>query len=620
MKTGLSGWVVTLALLGGLVWVGLLARGHITGAASVLDRFETILLDLRMTLSGERSPSPDVVIVAIDDQTLALTGQYPLPRSRLSELINIINKAGAKALALDILLSDTSASEQNNSLSKAIGGIPTVLAAAGQLSAAPPSANLVPTITSTLHPASAIAEFSAVGLANIVTDNGGTPRHIPQLFQTTDGLQQSFSLRSVSLYLQEAPAITKSGLRFGEQTQSLDLGWHLALNYYGPRGTIPTISAKALFGGTPQTKAQLENRLVVLGVTATAVGDRFSTPFDPIMPGVEVQATGMANLIDGSHLTRNADTRLLDAVAALIITLVGMAAVIVLPLAPASIVYLLLLAGWLIVISVFFAQGHWLNGALPFAASLPPVVGLSIARQIADRYQARLQFRAQEALSRFQSPVLAKRIAEDPSFLLEPREQKIAILFVDLSGYTSFSERLGAAKTRDFLKEFHTIVVNVTNGNDGIVLNFMGDGAMLGFGIPEKGQKDPINAFGCALLLEKAITDWLEVRGTKADIDQVRVGAHFGQVVLSRLGHDTQQQITATGDIVNVASRFLDIAKTSGATIVISADLIHAVENATGLNLHVPRLETVSIRGRRDELQVGLWKAGETAASRHPFE
>lgn len=620
MKTGLSGWVVALALLGGLVWVGLLARSHITGTASVLDRFETILLDLRITLNGKRSPSSDVVIVAIDDQTLALTGKYPLPRSRLSELINIINEAGAKALALDILLSDTSAPEQDNSLSKAIGGIPTVLAAAGQLNEEPPSANLVPTITSTLHPAPAISEFSAVGLANIVTDSGGTPRHIPQLFQTPGGLQQSFSLRSVSLFLQEAPAITKSGLRFGEQSRSLDLGWHLALNYYGPRGTIPTISAKALFDGTPQILAQLENRLVILGVTATAVGDRFSTPFDPIMPGVEVQATGMANLIDGSHLIRNANTRLLDAVAALIITLVGMAVVIVLPLAPASVVYLLLLSGWLIVISVFFAQGDWLNGALPFAASLPPVVGLIIARQIADRYQAGRHLKAQEALGRFQSPVLAKRIAEDPSFLLQPREQKVAILFVDLSGYTRFSESSGAAKTRDFLKEFHTIIVNVADKQDGIVLNFMGDGAMLGFGIPEAGQKDPLNAFGCALLLEKAITDWLEARGTQTDIGQVRVGAHFGQVVLSRLGHEAQQQITATGDIVNVASRFLEVAKTSGATIVMSADLIHSAEDATSLPLHVPRQETVALRGRREELKAGLWKVGETAASLQPLE
>lgn len=624
MKRGLSGWpnlpgwFVALAVVAGLAWTGLLAREHINGAASVLDRFETVLLDLRIALTGTRTPPADIVIVVIDDRALGVTGQYPLPRDRLAELIGKISAAGARTLVTDILLTGASEPEMDAALARALLGIPTVLAAAGQARAASPSTNttpvnFVPVITSVLSPAPAFTDVAAVGLANIVTDTGGTPRHIPQMFMTPDGLQQSFSLRGAGLYLQQLPEITASGLRLGERTRPLDLGWHLALNYYGPGGTIPTISAATVLDGAAEVIAHLKGRLVVLGVDATAVGDRFATPFDPVMPGVEVQATGIANLIDGTHLIRTADTRVADVAAAVIITLAGLAAIVFLPLAPASIVYLGLLAGWLGVSLVFFAEGTWLNGALPFAASLPPAVGLILARQIADRSQARRLMRAHEALGRFQSPVLARHIAEDPSFLLEPRELEVAILFLDLSGYTGLSEQMGPAKTRDFLKEFHTIVVDVANDSDGIVLDFMGDGAMLGFGIPEPGHKDPVNAFRCAFVMEQAIADWLEARGMKTG--QVRVGAHVGQVVLSRLGHDNQQQITTTGDSVNVASRLLEVGKAHGAAIVLSADLIQAVADATGMDTHVPRLETVAIRGRREELRVGLWKAGETAAS-----
>ena len=613
MKSHLPRWIVALALLAGMMWAGFLAGGHLSGSASVIDRFETVLLDLRIALVGHRPPPQEIVIVAIDDRTVALTGQYPLPRSRLAALIDEIREAGASALAVDILLFGASDGAEDRSLAKAVGAIPTVIAGAGQIGEEPASASFVPVIDTVLSPAPEIAQLASVGLANVVTDSGGTPRHVPLLFLTPDGLLPSFSLQALGLYMGETPSVTETGLRFGERTQSLDLGWHLPLNYYGPGGTIPTVSAASLLGAGPGTEVELKGRLVVLGVTATAIGDRFGTPFDPVMPGVEVHATALANLIDGSPLIRNPTTRMLDGAAALAITLLGMVAVIVLPLAPASIFYLLLLAGWLAISTVLFVQGYWLNGALPFAASLPPVIGLMITRQVADRYQARRLLRAREALSRFQSPLLAKRIAEDPTFLSMPKEQKAAILFIDLSGYTGLSEQLGAAKTRDFLKDFHTEVVNVVTAEDGVVLDFMGDGAMLGFGIPEPSRMDPAKAYGCAFLLEHAVAAWLDRAQMQARIGRVRVGAHFGQVVLSRLGHDSQQQIAATGDCVNVASRLLEIAKDHDASIVISSDLIEAAESVMKERASVPRRQTVAIRGRQKELEVGLWTAGEAA-------
>ncbi len=615
MKRSLPGWIVGLALLGGIVWAGMLAGSHLAGAAGVIDRFETVLLDLRIAVTGHRPPPRDVVIVAIDDRTVEMAGQYPLPRSRLATLVGTIAEAGARALALDILLSGESDSTEDVPLARTFNAIPTVIAAAGHRGGMQSSASFVPVIDDVLSPAPSIVEFASIGMSNIVTDGGGTPRHIPLLFLTPDGLQPSFSLRALSLYLDETPSVTETGLRLGERTQALDLGWHAILNYYGPGGTIPTVSAARLLESDPGAIAELADRLVVLGVTSTAIGERFSSPFDPVMPGVEVQATGIANLLDGSALIRDSTTRIVDGVAALAITLLGLLAVVVLPLAPASIFYLLLLAGWLAVATVFFGQGHWLNGALPLAASLPPVTALMIGRQISDRWQARRLLQAQEALSRFQSPLLARCIAEDPAFLLTPKEQKAVTLFIDLSGYTSLCEQVSAAQTRDFLKEFHTIVVNVVNAEDGVVLDFMGDGAMICFGIPEAGRLDPIRAYRCAFSLEEAISAWLGRSGMNAWISRVRVGAHYGPVVLSRLGHDSQQQITATGDCVNVASRLLEVSKAYQASVVISSELIHAVEEATDRPIDVPRLETVAIRGRQRDLRVGLWNACESAAN-----
>lgn len=615
MKPNLPVVVAALAVVIGCLWAGLIARTHLTGAASVIDRFETVLVDLRIALSGARPPPEDIVIVAIDDGTIDAVGPYPLPRDTLAELVGKIGDAGARALAVDILLFGTSDEPADASLAKAVGSLPTVIAGAGQMSEETPPQSVVPAVRKVLSPAPQIARATSVGLANIATDTGGTPRHMPMLFLTDQGLQPSLGLQAAGLYQGGAANITEQGLRFGDHALPLDLGWHLALNYYGPGGTVPTVSALEVMQ-TPSDAAEdvtlaLKDRMVVLGVTATGVGDRFSTPFDPIMPGVEVQATGIANLLDGRPLHRDTGTRRLDGAAAVLITLCGMLAVLFLPLAPATVFYLLLLTGWLAVSAFAFSSGTWLNAALPFAASLPPVLGLLVTRQVADRILSRRQMQAQEALSRFQSPRLARRIAEDPSFLTSPRVQTAAILFVDLSGYTGLSERLGAARTRDFLKEFHTIIVNVVSNQDGVVLDFMGDGAMLGFGLPEEDPQDPVRALSCAFDLEREVSAWLDTSGRKAEISSVRVGAHMGQVVLSRLGHDRQQQIAATGDCVNVASRLMEVAKDHKASVAVSVDLIEAANTATGTDRAVPRFETVGIRGRQQHLKVGLWTTGE---------
>lgn len=612
MKPTLPAWIVVVALFGGLVWSASLARVHLTGAASVLDRFETVLLDLRIALLGHRAPPSNIAIVAIDDRTVASIGRYPLPRERMATLVDRIRTAGARVLAVDVLLASES-NEDDMLLANALGTIPTVIAGAGRIGDALPDAGFVPTVESILAPAPKARKSAFVGLANMVTDAGGTPRHVPLLFLTAGGLQPALSLRAVSLFLDETPRVTESGLRYAQRIQPLDFGWHLPLNYYGPEGTIPTVSAIRLLQDDPDPAVDLDDRLVVLGVTATAIGERFGTPFDPVMPGVEVQATAIANLMEGSPLVRNASTRLLDATIAVTITLLGLVAVARIPLASACVIFLLLVTGWLVTITILLGHGVWLNGALPLAAGLPPVGGLILARQAADRFQARGLLRAREALSRFQSPLLAKRIAEDPTFLSTPREQQAAILFVDLSGYTGLSEKLGAAKTRDFLKDFHTILVDAASAENGIVLDFMGDGAFFGFGIPETGAMDPVRAYRCAFALEKTVTAWLEDSETRADISRIRVGGHIGPVVLSRLGHDSQQQIAATGDCVNVASRLLEVAKDHHASIALSCQLIDAVEDRMKFRTSSPRLETVAIRGRREPLRVGLWNSCDTA-------
>ncbi|GAA0780032.1 adenylate/guanylate cyclase domain-containing protein [Roseibium denhamense] len=610
MKRALPAWAIALALVCGGLWTWTLGQRQITGTASVLDRFETVMLDLRIHLKGPRKPPPRVAIVAIDDASLARLGGFPVNRRALAGVIDALREQGTKAVAVDILLAGTTTAADDQALAAALASLPTVIAAAGQFERTQQGSKRVPDAANLILPLGLLSNAASVGLVNVASDHGGTPRHIPLLFKTPGGLQTAFALQAAGAQLGAIPVISGEALDVSGRFQRLDQGWHLPLNYYGRAGSIPTISAAA-FLDPHHEKPDLSGTLVVLGVTAAAVGDQFSTPFDPILPGVEIHATAIANLLDGSALVRDQQVRAIDTIAAASLVVLGVLAVSFLPFAQATIVFALACIGWLAVTAFAHFEGLWLSGTVPLAASVPVVLGLSVVRQVFDRHQSRQLVKARAALSRFHSPKLAARIADDPDFLATPEDQKAAILFIDLSGYTGFSEATGARKARDVLKEFHTIVVDEAARHDAVVLDFMGDGAMLGFGIAAPSKTDPLRALQCAFSLVGSVSDWISARALAPAIREVRIGVHYGDVVVSRLGHQNQQQIAATGDCVNVASRLLDVAKQNQSALAASQDLIRAADDTSASGVSAPLVKISALRGRTQPLETGLWTSQE---------
>lgn len=586
-----------------LMWSGFFVRMHLQGTGSVVDRIETAALDWRMIAAGPLAPPEKIAIVAIDDATVAAEGGYPLARGRLARIVDTIAKSGAKAIAIDILFAGGEAGDRNDAaLAAALARLPAVIAAAASFDK--DVSSLVPVAKDVLAPAAMFAASAKVGLVNVATDAGGTPRQMPLVIVTPQGPQPSIVLAAAGLGTKTAPSVAGEAVRIGETTRRLDIGWHLPIRFHGPTGTITTVSASELLGG--QANERLAGRLVFLGVTATAIGDNFTTPFDPQMPGVEVLATAAANLVDGSLLIRDGFVRRIDAVAAVLLSLLTVAAIALLPLPIALAASVAALLAWLGATVFGVANGYWLAATLPIVAVVPPAALAAFLRLRRDRQISRRLAAAEAALRRFQPQALADHLARNPNYLTVPEERDVAVLFVDLAGFTGMSERLGAARSRDLLKEFHSLVVEELLPRGGVVLSFMGDGAMVVFGLPEPSREDAGNAVRASLGVIAAVRRWIAESATETALQGVRLGAHYGPVVLSRLGHDDAQHITATGDSVNVASRLMEVGKAHRADIVISAALWNAAETA---GLAAPdRWEVVPIRGRDEAMKVGFWQ------------
>jgi len=520
-------------------------------------------------------------------------------------------------VALALLLLDSGPPGEDEALASSLSRAPSVIAAAAlfpggrQWVAAEAGRPLdrIPEAERFLLPLAAFSSAAAIGIVNVATDRSGAPRFVPMLFRTRDRIEAALPLRVASLAAGADPEIEPDRVILGERAIATDLGHVLPLSFYGPRGTIRTVSAGEVLAGETDP-GLFRDRIVVIGATVTGGGDVFPSPFDPVLPGVEVVSTAIAHLVSGGGLVRDRSVRLADAAIAVLVAMllvgllawrrsaIGLAAMaaVVTALAAANI--------------AAFSKGIWLSAALPVAAALPPVMLFGAMQLWQNRLRAQ-RFASQSALlQRVQAPGLEKWLAGHEDFLAEPVRVEAAVVFIDLSRFTGLSETLGPGATREMLNGFHALVDEEVTACGGIVTSYMGDGSMSLFGLPEPAARDAANAARCCLGLCRRTRAWLDgLPASTAGRLGFKVGAHYGTIVASRLGGEGRQHIAATGDTVNVASRLMEIAAANGAELAISNEMLQVAGSG---DLFAPGLLTgpleAGLRGRSGSLSVWLWR------------
>lgn len=612
------------ALVLSALWALALGLGHWRGDVQFLDRAEGALTDLRLLARGQRAAPDSVTIVAIDDDTAAKKGGYPLPRADLAALVEAIARFEPRVIAVDLLLIDRGSDQSDAALARAFDKRPTVIASAAvfpeatQLMETDENGLLarLPRAEKFLLPLKAFADHAAVGAVNLTTDKSGTPRGAPMLFRTGDKVDLSFPLRAAALAAGAGPTFEADRLTLAGRQTAMDIDHILPLAFYGRHGTIRTVSAASVLSGNVAPEA-IRNRIVVIGGTVTGGGDVFPTPFDPVMPGVEIIATAIAHLTTGDGIVRDRSTRAIDAILAIVLTLLLIGLLAWRRSAVGLLSIVAVLAIWAIGNFVAFMHGVWLSAALPVAAAAPPAILFGAVQLWLNRRQAQYFAMKSDLLQQFQAPALRKWLTMNPEFLLKPVHQDAAIVFVDLSGFTSLSETHGMDAVLEMLKDFHTLVDREVVARGGVITSFLGDGAMILFGLPESTPDDANNAARCCVDLCGRIERWIETLPPSiASQTGFKVGAHFGPIIASRLGGGSYQHITATGDSVNVASRLMEVAARDGAALALSNDLLRqAGPNCALFEFGVlTGPSETRIRGRAGALSVWLWRNASSSA------
>jgi len=217
--------------------------------------------------------------------------------------------------------------------------------------------------------------------------------------------------------------------------------------------------------------------------------------------------------------------------------------------------------------------------------------------------------RAKENLSRYFAPSLVETLASTDDPFGPPREQTVAVLFVDIIGFTALSVRLTPKNVFDLLRVVLNRLAAEVFANGGTLDKYIGDGLMATFGTPDVGDQDAANALRCAFAMQRAMAE--ENRRLVGDIGErlrIAVGLHYGPVLLGNIGEERRLEFAVIGDTVNVANRLEEMARPLDAAIVVCDALVEAIktENPGGL----PEIDLLNnrgmmkLRGRDGELVV----------------
>ncbi|MEH6405624.1 MAG: adenylate/guanylate cyclase domain-containing protein [Sneathiella sp.] len=230
------------------------------------------------------------------------------------------------------------------------------------------------------------------------------------------------------------------------------------------------------------------------------------------------------------------------------------------------------------------------------------------SRMIALR-QAQLG-RERENLGRYFPRKTAQMLADRSNPFSTPSEHDAAVLFADLVGFTTWSDKHTPGETIELLREVHGLLAQLVFHNDGTLDKFIGDGIMATFGTPEPTERDASNALAAMIeMVEKFETLKLNSKLLQSSNLELAVGVHYGPIVMGNIGNEDRLEFAVLGDTVNVASRLEGATRQVGCRGLASVALIDAAnkENHPDSSKYLTKLERqkpIMLRGLSSEMVV----------------
>jgi len=577
-------------------------------------RLEHPLLDWSLEgLARRLPPDPDIVLLDIDEPTLAAMaptwGRYPWSRAVYGALLEGLARQRPRAVLFDILFTDPhrdyaqddlyfietarklsnvyfamvrlpgAADDQGIALKQVKGLSPT--------SAAQPGAR-----AALLLPLPGLADTGRVGAINVDFDSDGVIRRYPLYHD---------------LYGWRLPALPARVAR--------DLGYALpaekeqTLIWHGPARSYKTVSLHEVLTdferSTPQRPAdEFRDKLIVIGTTAPGLHDIKLTPMGADFPGPEVLATALDNLKNGERLYVAPAWTLL---AATTLALALLAAAFARGASPTR------SGAWLLGATALLAAGGW--AAVVYGRTALPVTGViafswlyflpaAVRSYWLERQQRQ---RVTQLFSRFLDPRVVTGLVEkgETDASLTGQKREITVLFSDIRGFTTLSERKTPQEIVDILNRYFSRQVEVVFRHGGTLDKYIGDAIMAFWGAPTDQPDHARRALAAARDMEQTLLTFREELGADGEHFDIGIGLNSGEAVVGFIGSpEHRQDYTVIGDTVNTASRIEGATKGRARALV-----SEATRNAVGPGIAYKDHGFAKLKGKGEEVHLyePLW-------------
>lgn len=208
-------------------------------------------------------------------------------------------------------------------------------------------------------------------------------------------------------------------------------------------------------------------------------------------------------------------------------------------------------------------------------------------------------------LSRFFSPGVVERLIANPAGHAQSGSRvDVAILFIDIRGFSKIAENLPPEKVSEFLSEYRTRVCEIILKHGGTVDKFIGDAVLAVFGAPVSHESDAENAFNASLEIDRELSRWNSSRNrSNLPPIEVGIGGHYGEVFAGIVEAGQILEHTVLGDAVNVSERLERLTRELKSKFIFSDALVSASGTCSIMN-GFEILENVQIRGHSDKLKI----------------
>ena len=597
-----------------------------------INKLENYSYDIRLNLLMPRTLDPRIVIVDIDEKSLAEQGRWPWSRNKMAALVgNLFDTYKINTLGFDVVFAEKDESSgfknlqlmqqqylkddanfasalnsikpkldydqifadslknrkvvlgyyfQTSGDTNHIGQLPPELFSADSF-----DNQSIHAVGATGYGANlAILQQSAhtAGHFNPDPDDDGISRKISMLIEYKNHYYESLSLAMARAYLENAVIEAKfaklgandnyAGLeafKLAGRRVPVDDAVATLIPFRGAQGSFQYISASDVLNKKLPLNS-LNNKIVLVGTTAPGLMDLRSAPVQSNYPGVEMHANMISGILDNTIKQRPAFT---NGIEYLLLILAGLLLTFTLPKLNPLKATLLSLGVLAAVLGINFASWQFANLVLPMAASLLMIsliylVNMSVGYFVESRGKRQLT----GLFGQYVPPELVKEMAQNPEAInLKGESREMTVLFSDIRGFTNISEGLDPQQLTQMMNEFLTPMTKIIHEHRGTIDKYMGDAIMAFWGAPLKDNQHALHALNAALAMNAAIAT-INVKFAQFGWPAIKMGfgLNTGNMVVGNMGSSFRMAYTVMGDSVNLGSRLEALTKNYGADIIVS--------------------------------------------------